>query len=132
MSNILYNTLYSEQIELHRRNIISKTWKILNKLIGKNNDKSKSQIFNINNTQTDDKSKISNAFCSYCTDIGKQCVASIGPSTKQFNEYLIGDNCPNSLSLHPTDKRDIIKIINELKPKNSSGHDDILSKLVRS
>ena len=31
-------TQYSEQIELHRGNI-SKTWKILNKLIGKNHDK---------------------------------------------------------------------------------------------
>ena len=123
-------THYSEQIERHRGNI-SKTWKIINKLIGKNNDKSNPQIFNINNIQTDDKSKISNAFCSYFTDIGKQCAASIGPSTKMFNEYLIGNNCPNSLFLHPTDKRDIIKIINELKPKNSSGHDGISSKLVK-
>ena len=48
-----------------------------------------------------------------------------------FNEYLIGNNRPNSLFLHPTDKRDIIKIINELKPKNSSGHDGISSKLVK-
>ena len=123
-------THYSEQIELHRGNI-SKTWKIINKLIGKNHDKSNSQIVNINNTQTDDKSKISNAFCSHFTDIGKQCAASIGTSTKQFNKYLIGNNCPNSLFLHPTDKRDIIKIINELKPKNSSGHDSISSKLVK-
>ena len=128
---IAKTTHYSEQIELQRGNI-SKTWTILNKLIGKNHDKSNSQIFNINNTQTDDKSKISNAFCSYSyfTDICKQCAASIGPSTKQCNEYLIGNNCPNSLFLHPTDKRDI-KIINELKPKNSSGHDSISSKLVK-
>ena len=40
-------------------------------------------------------------------------------------------NCPNSLFLHPTDTRDIIKIINELKPKNSRGHDGISSKLVK-
>ena len=123
-------THYIEKIEHHRGNI-SKTWKIINKLIGKNHDKSNSQIFNVNNIQTDDKSKISNAFCSYFTDIGKQCAASIGPSTKMFNDYLIGNNCPNSLFLHPTDKRDIIKIINELKPKNSSGHDSISSKLVK-
>ena len=125
---IAKTTHYSEQIEFHRGNI-SKTWKIINKLIGKNHDKSNSQILNINNTQTDDKSKISSAFFSYSTDIGKQCAVSIGPSTKQFNEYLIGNNCPNSLFLHPTDKRDIIKMINELKPKNGSGHDSISSKL---
>ena len=127
---IAKTTHYSEQIEHHRGNI-SKTWKIINKLIGKNHDKSNSQILNINNIQTDDKSKISNAFCSYFTDIGKQCAASIGSSTKLFNAYLIGNNCPNSLFLHPTDKRDIIKIIYELKPKNSSGHDGISSKLVK-
>ena len=133
----LYNRLiriakeayYSEQIEQHRGNI-SKTWKILNKLLGKNHDKSNPQIFNINNIQTEDKSKISNAFCSYFTDIGKQCASSIGTSSKQFNEYLI-DNCPKSLFLHPTDKLDIIRIINELKPKNSRGHDGISSKLVK-
>ena len=62
------------------------------------------------------------------TDIGNQYAASIGPSSKQFNEYLIG-NC--SKSLHPTDKRDIIRIINELKPKNSRGHDGTSSKLVK-
>ena len=81
-------------------------------------------------SQTEDKSKISNAFCSYFTDIGNQYAASIGPSSKQFNEYLIG-NCSKSLFLHPTDKRDIIRIINELKPKNSRGHDGISSKLVK-
>ena len=37
--------------------VISKTWKILNKLLGKNHDKSNPQIFNINNSQTKDKSK---------------------------------------------------------------------------
>ena len=106
---------------------ISKTWKILNKLLGKNHDKSNPQIFNINNIQTEDKSKISNAFCSYFTDIGNQCAASIGPSSKQFNEYLIG-NCSKSLFLHPTDKRDVIRIINELKPKNSCGHEWFIVK----
>ena len=114
----LYNRLiriakashYSEQIEQHRGNI-SKTWKCLNKLLGKNLNKSNPQIFNINNIQTEDKSKISNALCSYFTDIGNQYAASIGPSSKQFNEYLIG-NCSKSLFLHPTDKRDNIRIIN--------------------
>ena len=122
-------THYSEQIEQHRGNI-SKTWTILNKLLGKNHDKSNPQIFNINNIQTEDKSKISNAFCSYFTDIGNQCAASIGPASKQFNEYLIG-NCSKSLFLHPTDKRDVIRIINELKPKHSCGHDGLSSKLVK-
>ena len=99
-------------------------------VIGKNLNKSNPQIFNINNIQTEDKSKIINAFCSYFTDIGNQYAASIGPSSKQFNEYLIG-NCSKSLFLHPTDKRDIIRIINEIKPKNSCGHDGISSKLVK-
>ena len=84
----LYNRLirtakaayYSEQIEQHRGNI-SKTWTILNKLLGKNHDKSNPQIFNIKNIQTEDKSKISNAFCSYFTDIGKQCASSIGTTS---------------------------------------------------
>ena len=66
----------------------------------------------------------------YFTDIGNQCADSIGPSSKQFNEYLIG-NCTKSVFLHPTDKRDIVRIINELKPKNSRGHDGISSKLVK-
>ena len=43
---------------------------------------------------------------------------------------MIG-NCHNSLFLHPIDKRDIITIINELKRKNSRGHDGISSKFVK-
>ena len=109
---------------------LSKTWKILNKLILKNHDKSNSHTVNINNIQTEYKLNISNAFCSYFTDIVKQCPGSICPSSKQFNEYFIG-NCHNSLFLHPIDKRDIITIINELKRKNSRGHDGISSKLVK-
>ena len=54
----------------------------------------------------------------------------MGTSSKQFNEYLIG-NCHKSLFLHPTDKRDIIRIINESKPRNSRVHDGISSKLVK-
>ena len=40
-------------------------------------------------------------------------------------------DCSKSLFLHPTDKRDVIRIINELKPKNSCGHDGLSSKLVK-
>ena len=54
---------------------------------------------------------------------------SVGHSSKQFNEYLIG-NCHKSLFLHPTDKCHI-RIIYKLKPKNSRGHDGISSKLVK-
>ena len=93
------------------RGNILKTWNFLNKLLGKNLNKSNPQIFNINNIQTEDKSKISNAFCSYFTDIGNQYAASIGSSSIQFNEHLIG-NCSKSLFLHPTNKRDITRIIN--------------------
>ena len=103
---------------------------IIIKKLGKNLNKSNRQIVNIKNIQTEDKSKISNALCSYFTDIGNQYAASIGPYSKQFNEYVIG-NCSNSLFLHPTDKRDIIRIIHELKPKNSCGHAGISSKLVK-
>ena len=72
------------------------------KLIEKHH-KSNSQIVNINNIRTDDKSKISNAFCSYFADIGKQCAASI--------EHLIV-NCLDPLAT---------------RVKGSAGEDGVMS-----
>ena len=85
--------------------------------------------FNINNIQINDANEISNAFCSYFTNIGQQCSATIGQATAHSSNYLKG-SYTNYLFLIPTTPDDIMAIISNLKSKSSSGHDGVSSKLV--
>ena len=86
--------------------------------------------FNINSIPTNDANDISNAFCSYFTNIGQQCASTIGQATSHSSNYLKG-NYQNSFFLIPTTPGDIITIISSFKSKASSGHDGLSSKLVK-
>ena len=66
--------------------------------------------FNINSILTNDANDISNAFCSYFTNIGQQCASTIGQATSHSSNYLRG-NYQNSFFLIPNTPGDIIIII---------------------
>ena len=113
---------------------IQKTWNILKTLIGKNNNKSGiSDTFKIDNTIIKNASKISNKFCEYFSDIGNQFASKIPKPDKPFHHYLNHNtNYQRSIFMSPTDPEEISRIIASLKCKNSSGHDGISSKLLKS
>ena len=111
-----------------------KTWEVMRSIINKNNDKSNiSDTFKIGNCETQDPSYIANAFCEYFTNVGSNLSAQIPKSNKTYNNYLHKNVATpsRSLFLYPTDDNEIKSTIKLLKPKKSTGPDDISSWLLK-
>jgi hypothetical protein len=138
--NILKKLKYKAKKEYYRSILndykynMKKTWKTINTIIGRTNVKHKgAQEFKIGNTRTSDTSLISNGFCEYFTNIGPNLAANIPNPITNASQYLQNiQRNPNSFFMTPTNPEEILDIIKQLKPKNSSGHDTISTKLIKS
>ena len=122
---------YREQINL-AQDSSAKTWKILNQLIGKLNDKSGiADNFMINGHLNSNKLEISEGFCKYFSEVGPTLASSIPQPQHNFEEYLKKNNS-RSIYLAPTDEQEVIKLISNFKSKKSSGHDNISSIILKA
>ena len=121
---------YRDKIEEHFYNS-RKLWTTLNILIGKCNDKSCiSDSFIIDGMSSSDPDKISNGFCNYFANVGKNLASKI-PNVNKSATSFISNNVQNSLFLSPTDKVEIFDIISKLKNKTSSGFDFLSNALIK-
>lgn len=121
---------YRDQINEYR-NDSAKTWKILNTLIGKTSNKHDvTGYFKVDGTLTDDKMIISNEFCNFFTNVGRNLAQRIPSSQFSFNNFL-KNSTPSSIFFTPTDCEEVSKIISRLKPKKSSGIDGINNILIK-
>lgn len=122
---------FKEQLNESRNNI-AKTWKVINKILGKVNDKSSlPSMFKVNGTIITDKQLISEGFCNYFTNVGPDFAAKIPKSKRTFLSYMKG-TYNNSIFLEPTDQEEIFRIIMKMPSKKSCGYDGISSKLLKS
>ena len=131
MKRIAKKTHYSDQI-IEFRNDSKKLWRILKEIIGKNNDKSTlSNVFIIDGKPVTDGQAISNGFCNYFTNVGKNLAEKIPKSKKKFNEYK-NPSTNFSFYMTPTDHYEIEKTIKSMKSKRSTGHDNLNSILIKA
>lgn len=108
-----------------------KTWSFLNNLIGKTKkDSAPSSYFLINDKPVTDPKSICDNFNNFFANVGKVQSSSIPTVSQTADEYLRG-NYPNSFYFTPTDEYEIVKIINDVKNKHSSGHDEISPFLLK-
>ena len=108
-------------------------WRTINRIIGKINDKTNTiSELTINSRSIKHPAAISNHFCSYFLNVGKNFADRIPKSNKSINSYLqmIRMN-KNSMYFYPTTRYEIDKIIKKLPNKRSSGHDDIDNVLLK-
>jgi hypothetical protein len=126
-------THYSNELFKHK-NDLRNTWKIFNTIIGKTNNKSGiSDSFNVGNNITTEPKTIANKFCQYFSEIGMKFASKIPPPNKPFHVHMKKiNNDHHSLFMSPSGSTEISKIITSLKPKNSSGYDNISCKLLRN
>ena len=121
---------YKTTIEANKH-CIKSTWKTINQAIGKPNSKTSiSQYFTINNNNISDRSEIAKEFNNYFSNIGRQTSQKVPISNKRYTSYLTRPSL-NSMYLEPIQETDIINIVNKLKPKTSSGQDEISTKLTK-
>ena len=124
-------TYYKTVIEENKQNI-KEMWKILNKAIGKENDKSGyPHSYTIDDCQVNDRDEISNAFNNFFANIGYKVNHSVPNTNVSFKQYMPNHNA-NSIFLDPISPTDVLNITNKLKPKTSSGADCISTKLLKN
>ena len=110
---------------------IKETWKILNKLLRKQNDKSTvSSEFLIDDKLVSNTTEIANGFNTFFAEIGPKINDKVGHPNKAFDKHLTG-NYPNTFFINPIIPMDLIHISKMLKSKTSQGFDNISTKLTK-
>ena len=111
---------------------IRKTWQVLNNVTGRSRDKAvASDTFIINGERINDRSIISNEFCTYFSNIGKTFAEAIPPSQRTAQSYMGNATNQSSMFLTPSSADEISKIIKSFKPKKSTGDDGISMHLLK-
>ena len=114
------------------KNDMKNTWITIRNIINSNKKLSEMpSSFSINGNTTSDKQTIANEFNSFFTDIGQKLAANIvPPNNKTFYDFL-RNPCNTQFQFQPILVDDTLKIIDELKPKSSKGHDHMSSTLLK-
>ena len=131
LRRILKKSYYSNQLE-QNKNDIKRSWLLIKQALGKQNDKSDlPHSLLIDDKYISNKVEISNAFNKYFSSVGRTIANEIPITNKEYTEYL-GQPITKSIFLEPTNETEILSISEKLKPKLSSGHDNISSKLLKA
>ena len=137
-----YNKILKKTIRqaktLHYTNLFAQntntqdTWKAINKTLNRNT-KTDPQIDHLtyNNTKYNAPEEIANCLNNFFTSIGHTIASKIPPATTDIHSYLRPHNAP-TFSFSTIPLTEIDEIIKNLKPKHSTGHDDINSTLLKS
>ena len=121
---------YASLLEVSK-NDIKNTWKIMKLAMNKNIEQTSAPTsLKLNNKIIDNHKEIADVFCEFFTNVGPEYARKIPDPIKPYTSYLKQKN-QYSIFLAPTDPEEISKIISKLKAKNSSGHDQINSKLLK-
>ena len=79
-----------------------------------------------------DPATITSELCKHFLSIGETFANRIPPPSKTVNEYMnIIPQNDQSIFLNPTTETEIIELITDLIPKNSSGYDNLSNKLLK-
>lgn len=134
----LYNKLkrqmkinyYNKEISDNKNNI-KKTWTILKQALGKQNNQPKfPKLFTIENRLISDKKEIANSFNDYFSTIGNLTGQKVKQTHKHFSDYL-KNSMKDSMFLETVEETEVLNIVNKLKPKTSSGYDEIPTKILK-
>ena len=110
-----------------------KMWTLINKINGRINDKTCIiDYLKVNNIKYLSGKDISNQFGKYFSSVGKEFALKIGEPKIPLHNYLerIPIN-PKCMFFEPVTVQEVSNIVQSLKPKHSSGYDDISNKLIK-
>ena len=124
-----YNT---RLLELNKGNL-KETWKLLNSIINK---KKKTMLlgneFEKNGEPITGNENIANGFNNYFVNVGPSLAYNIPVTDTHFSQYLSDStNVKNSLFLNPVTEDEILRVVAQLKPKKSKGHDELDMCLIK-
>ena len=111
---------------------IKNTWNTLNEVLSRNcKHKYVPSSFVVGNTLISNKVDIANQFNSFFTNIGVDIANQINyVGEKTFKHYLHND-ANDLFSFSNVSEQNVLEILNNLAPKNSSGSDSISTKFFK-
>ena len=110
-----------------------KLWAMINRVISKSNHKSESvDRIKVGSTYKTDAKSITTSFCNHFANVGKNYAEKIGKSNKRIENYLRNIEInKHSVFLTPVTENDLLRLINALPNKLSSGFDNINNVLLK-
>ena len=115
------------------KNNTTKLWRMINRIISKENDKTNCvEYLKIENILYYDTKIITEEFGKFFSSVGKNLAHRIKPSKTNIEDYI--ERIPlndKSLFMTPTHEEEIEKIIDSLANKTSSGYDSLDNKLLK-
>lgn len=110
----------------------SKTWKVINNLLGKTHDKTSTiELLTVNDQKVTNHSEIADNFADFFQNVGKIQSEKIGVGPKKADDYMCHINQSNSIYVSPTDEMEVMNVVAKFKTKNSSGYDNISAKVLK-
>ena len=126
----LSKRLYFAKRLLNNKQSISKTWQILNEILGRNKKSKLPSYINYNGQVVNDNKRIANIFNEYFVNAGLVASNNVQSTQKHFTDYLPPRVC-SYLFFSPTNANEIIDIAKGLKSSFSCGYDNINSHFVK-
>ena len=112
---------------------IKKTWNTVNLILSKGaNKKDFPSSFMCDGTEITDKSLISNKFNEYFATIGPKLAAKITDTTNNSFKSYLKNNINSTFNFKIVSTETIQNIFKDLKPKKSSGHDELSIALLKN
>ena len=110
-----------------------KLWKLIHSILNKTSHKGECiKAINKEGVPRYDPATITDELCKHFSSIGETFANKIRPPSKEITEYLnIIPQTERSIFLDPTNDTEIIELITDLVPKNSSGYDNLSNKLLK-
>ena len=121
---------YLQKLDSVKDNL-AKTWKILNTITLRNNQKETIDEIICNNNIIKDPKQITDRFNHFFVNVGADLAKKISPVSGSFNQFLTASNS-KSVFFKPTDELEIEQILHSLKNSDSKGHDNLSIKTIKS
>ena len=122
---------YRDEFEKHK-NDSRKTWCTIKNLINKNkSSKEFPSYFLIDNVKETDTKIIADKFNNFFTSIGPSLANKIKNNNLQNHKSFLLSTITSNFEFHLVDNEHVEKIIQNLKPKASTGHDELSTLLLR-
>ena len=120
-----YNNFFKENIRNHK-----KIWEGINELTNlKSKNNSTNISIKIGDRIVSDPKTVANEFNEYFSNIADKVRAKI-PETKASYKDFLTKRCRNSFFFRPTEKEEILKIINSIDQTKSTGPNSIPNKIL--
>lgn len=124
--------LYWHGVFMEYRQNMKKTWDHINEIISKKSNKmSFPDKFHYNNATLSNPKDIANGFNHFYINIGQTLCQNMAPNTNDHRRYLANHGKNLNFFMYPTCEQEVQSVLNNMKPKLSSGHDALSPKLIK-